>query len=95
VIALDPASGQELWRYDSQMERGRRYAEATSRGVAAWQDPDGDSAAPCALRIFIGTLDGRLIALDGASGQPCADFGEGGAVDLSRACARPSPGNMP
>jgi quinoprotein glucose dehydrogenase len=92
VIALDPASGQELWRYDPQIERGRRYAEATSRGVAAWQDPDRDPAAPCALRIFIGTLDGRLIALDGASGQPCADFGEGGAVDLSRDVRATEPG---
>jgi quinoprotein glucose dehydrogenase len=84
VIALDPASGRELWRYDPQIDRGRRYAEATSRGVSAWRDPEADPAAPCALRMFIGTLDGRLIALDGATGQPCAGFGEGGAVDLSR-----------
>ena len=43
VIALDPASGRELWRYDPQIDRGRRYAEATSRGVSAWRDPEADS----------------------------------------------------
>jgi quinoprotein glucose dehydrogenase len=37
VIALDPARGTELWRYDPQIDRGRRYAEATSRGVSAWR----------------------------------------------------------
>ena len=40
VVALDPASGRELWRYDPQIDRSRRYAEATSRGVSAWHDPD-------------------------------------------------------
>ncbi len=84
MVALDPASGRELWRYDPKIERGRRYAEATSRGVSAWRDPEALAGAACALRIFIGTLDGRLIALDGASGEPCADFGSGGAVDLAR-----------
>jgi quinoprotein glucose dehydrogenase len=84
VIALDPADGRELWRYDPKIDRGRRYAEATSRGVSAWRDPQAEPGAACALRIFIGTLDGRLIALDGASGRPCAGFGEGGAVDLTR-----------
>ncbi len=49
VIALDPASGRELWRYDPRIDRSRRYAEATSRGVAAWRDPDAPPGAPCAL----------------------------------------------
>ena len=92
VIALDPASGRELWRYDPRIDRGRRYAEATSRGVSAWRDPAADRAGPCALRIFIGTLDGRLIALDGATGQPCAGFGSGGAVDLSQDIRPTEPG---
>ena len=92
VIALDPASGRELWRYDPKIDRGRRYAEATSRGVSAWRDLDADPAGPCALRIFIGTLDGRLIALDGATGRPCPDFGAGGAVDLARDMRPTEPG---
>ena len=83
VIALDPATGEEIWRHDPAIDRTRRYAEATSRGVSSWQDPGAAPDAPCAHRIFVGTLDGRLIALDGATGRPCADFGDGGTVDLT------------
>jgi quinoprotein glucose dehydrogenase len=84
VVALDPASGHELWRYDPHIDRGEIYAQATSRGVSAWQDLDAREPAVCARRIFTGTLDARLIALDAASGAPCLDFGRGGAVNLSR-----------
>jgi quinoprotein glucose dehydrogenase len=84
VIALDPATGRELWRYNPHIDRGQAYARATSRGVSAWQDPDMRAPAACSRRIFTGTLDARLIALDAASGAPCNDFGTRGAVDLSR-----------
>jgi len=84
VIALDPATGHELWRYNPHVDRGKAYVQATSRGVSAWQDPDARESAMCSRRIFTGTLDARLIAVDAASGAPCMDFGTGGSVDLSR-----------
>jgi quinoprotein glucose dehydrogenase len=82
VHAIDAASGERLWRFDAELPNDRRYSENTSRGVSAWRDaerPDG----PCGLRIFLGTLDARLIALDGATGKRCADFGTNGTVDLN------------
>ncbi len=82
VIALDPASGKERWRYDPHIARNVRYARATSRGVSSWADRT-DPATPCSHRIFIGTLDARLLALDGQTGQPCRNFGSDGAVDLT------------
>ena len=82
VIALDPRSGAKLWEYDAALDLSHGYSEVTSRGVAAWRDP---TAGPsCQLRIFMGTLDARLIALDGDTGKPCADFGASGQVDLTR-----------
>ena len=92
VIALDPATGQQRWRYDPRIDRARRYSEATSRGVSSWIDEAADPAAPCAHRIFMGTLDARLIALDGRTGRPCRDFGSGGKVDLNEGVreARPA-----
>lgn len=89
VIALDPATGNELWRYNPHIDRSQPYAQATSRGVSAWQDPDAREPLVCGRRIFMGTLDARLIALDAATGAPCMNFGTGGTVDLSRG---PSPG---
>ncbi len=84
VIALDPESGRERWRFDPKIPRDLPYSEATSRGVSSWIDEAAPADAPCAHRIFIGTLDARLISLDGRTGQPCANFGEGGTVDLTR-----------
>lgn len=83
VIALDPASGSKLWEYDPGLDLTRDYSEVTSRGVSAWVDAKARAGQRCRLRIFIGTLDGRLIALDGENGTPCAGFGAGGAVDLN------------
>src|SRR5262245_51380272 len=82
VIALDPMTGAERWTFDLQVKLDRGYSEVTSRGVAAW--PGLDDKRKVARRIFVGTLDARLIALDAATGKPCADFGENGQIDLTR-----------
>ena len=79
VIALDPATGAERWKYDPGIDRSKGYSEVTSRGVSAWQDPKTRK-----WRIFVGTLDARLIALDAQTGKPCSDFGKAGAIDLTR-----------
>jgi quinoprotein glucose dehydrogenase len=81
VIALDPASGAERWSFDPEIDRGRRFHSAmANRGVAYWSDPGSDG--PCASRILLGALDGRLIALDLRTGAPCESFGRQGTVDL-------------
>jgi quinoprotein glucose dehydrogenase len=84
VIALDPATGGERWRFDPRISRSTHYSEMTSRGVSSWIDEQAGADSPCAHRIFIGTLDARLIALDGLTGRPCAQFGGSGAIDLSQ-----------
>src|SRR5579863_3364791 len=84
VIALEPGTGAKLWEYDPGVNLDRNFSEVSSRGVSAWRDARAKNAAPCSLRIFIGTLDARLIALDGETGRPCAEFGANGAVDLSK-----------
>jgi quinoprotein glucose dehydrogenase len=84
VIALDPSSGAKLWEFDPKLDVSHGYSEVTSRGVSAWREAAAKTVAACGLRIFVGTLDARLMALDGGTGKPCADFGEGGQVDLTR-----------
>jgi quinoprotein glucose dehydrogenase len=92
VIALDPASGKERWRHDPRVPRKQHYSEATSRGVTAWEDPDAVHKGACRRRIFLGTLDARLLALDADTGLPCAEFGTGGAVSLGTDARVTSPG---
>jgi quinoprotein glucose dehydrogenase len=91
VIALDAANGRMRWSHDPRVEiRKRNTTRRTDggalrcRGVSAWVDPARAAGAPCRARIFQGVIDGRLIALDAATGAPCADFGAGGTVDLNR-----------
>ncbi|MGH7820191.1 MAG: hypothetical protein ACREQ9_10490, partial [Candidatus Binatia bacterium] len=81
VIALDPRTGRGLWTFDPKIERFRLYGNMMiSRGVSWWRDPE--AIGNCAGRIFLATLDARLIALDVASGKPCPSFGDGGTVNL-------------
>ncbi|MDH4314276.1 MAG: pyrroloquinoline quinone-dependent dehydrogenase [Gammaproteobacteria bacterium] len=84
VIALDPASGKELWRYDPDIDRSKGHSEIANRGVSSWIDNNAGPDDPCRHRIFVGTLDARLIAVDGSNGKPCRDFGEHGQVFLDR-----------
>jgi quinoprotein glucose dehydrogenase len=82
VVALDPGTGRELWRYDPEIKTDYRPANMFAcRGVAVWHGPPG-AAGPCAERILTATADLRLIALDLKDGKPCADFGQAGAVRI-------------
>ena len=82
VVALDPGTGRELWRYDPQIKTDYRPANMFNcRGVALWRDANG-AAGACAERILTATADLRLIALDLKDGKPCADFGQDGAVHI-------------
>ena len=85
IIALDPETGAERWTYDPKIDLSGHYAnQLTSRGVAYWRD-EGDLAPEvCGARIFAATNDARLIALDAATGLPCADFGDNGIINLNR-----------
>jgi quinoprotein glucose dehydrogenase len=78
VIALDPETGKELWVYDPEVDTDG-ISEMTSRGVSAWIDPE--TKRP---RIYVGTLDARLIALDGETGKPITPFGHDGQIDLTQ-----------
>ena len=83
VIALDPGSGAQKWRYDPKITTGQRPANRYNcRGVAYWVDDQAAEGAACRARIFMGTNDVRVIALDARTGIPCADFGTNGEIKL-------------
>jgi quinoprotein glucose dehydrogenase len=84
VSALDPTTGTERWTFDPRVDLGRDYGDLANRGVSAWRDPRARAGAACSRRIYVATIDARLIALDAATGKPCEDFGRRGTVDLSR-----------
>src|ERR1700738_5299113 len=83
VIALDPGTGAHNWRYDPRISTDQRPGNRYNcRGVAWWVDDQTAETAACRARIFMGTNDVRVIALDARTGIPCADFGAGGEVRI-------------
>jgi len=71
IVALDAATGHEIWKYNT-------HSGGVNRGIAYWSDgkPKGQR------RVFMGTPDGRLISLDAFTGIPDPAFGQNGILDL-------------
>jgi quinoprotein glucose dehydrogenase len=89
VIALDPETGAAKWSFDPQADlRAPRFEGLSNRGASLWTDSRSAEGVACHRRVFVATIDARLFALDAATGQPCAEFGESGRVDLTRGIAR-------
>ncbi len=82
VFALDPVTGAERWRFDPSVDRTIGFGDFANRGVALWSDGSSSSGASCRTRVFVSTIDARLISLDAASGTPCPGFGTAGVVNL-------------
>jgi quinoprotein glucose dehydrogenase len=83
VIALDPGTGVQKWRFDPKTSNAQRPGNRFNcRGVAHWVDERAADGAACKSRVYMGTNDARLIALDAKTGAPCADFGSNGEVKI-------------
>jgi len=76
VVALDAATGRELWKFDPSGGSGPR-TRFRHRGVTVYRD-----------RVFV-TYRNFLWAIDRLKGQPIASFGDGGRVDLREGLGKP------
>ena len=84
VVALDAETGTELWTFDPRAYEGGPIGAGPTgfkhRGVAYWSDGDN-------TRIFLNSRD-RLYAIDAATGDLDADFGNEGSVVLTEGHGR-------
>ena len=83
LIALEPETGKERWAFDPKLDRTKSQMLFSSRGAAFWTDGKEK-------RLFYGTLDGQLWAINAATGKPIDSFGTGGFVDLRKGVIDPN-----
>ncbi len=74
--AWDAGTGEPVWVYDPESHLdGPPASRANMRGGAYWKDGDVE-------RVYWGTTDGYLVSVDAKTGEPVAEFGDNGKVDL-------------
>src|SRR5260370_27645983 len=84
-MAVDAVTGTARWTYDAHVNHGGNWGDFATRGVSTWVDPRAAAGAPCQRRIYLSTIDARIIALDAKTGAACAGFGAGATIDLRHA----------
>ncbi|MFN7995023.1 MAG: PQQ-binding-like beta-propeller repeat protein [Bryobacteraceae bacterium] len=85
LVALDAATGRELWSFDPKIDRRQSTNLFINRG-AAWWSHGGKR------RVLLGTIDGRLFSIVAGTGRPDDSFGTAGWVDLRKGVADHFPG---
>ena len=82
ILGLDPATGEERWSYDSRSTLEALTQPALkNRGVAYWES---GAEGPCEKRVFLGTMDAELHAVDADTGARCEGFAGGGVLDVNQ-----------
>ncbi|MDQ1902288.1 pyrroloquinoline quinone-dependent dehydrogenase [Paracoccus sp. WLY502] len=84
IFAVRPDTGEVVWTYapDDTVLKPLTQPELKNRGVTYWED--AGASGPCAKRVYIGTMDAHLHAVDADTGQLCADFGDGGILNVNQ-----------
>lgn len=103
LVALDPATGQEKWKFDPHIKADKTFQHLTCRGVSYYDASNTvgfdaslqakkSSSTQCPRKVILPVNDGRLVAVNADNGQPCTDFGKNGEVDLQKDMPFPYPG---
>jgi quinoprotein glucose dehydrogenase len=91
LIALDPQSGKQRWMFDT---KDRLVGMRKCRGIAHWEDTKAAEGSACKSRIFLGTTDYGLVAIDAKTGQRCEAFGDHGQVKMKPSMPEIFPGEV-
>ena len=84
VMALDAETGVARWTYDAHANRDGDWGDFANRGVSTWLDARAPNGSVCRRRIYLATIDARIIALDARTGATCRGFGLGGTINLRK-----------
>ncbi len=82
IVALDPVTGAERWKYDPEIDIGPPSDRLICRGLAYRKDDAVAAGKACRHSLYMGTKDLRLVAVDALTGIPCAGFADNGELNL-------------
>ncbi|OTG63169.1 glucose/quinate/shikimate family membrane-bound PQQ-dependent dehydrogenase [Acinetobacter silvestris] len=103
LVALDPATGQEKWKFDPKVKSDKTFQHLTCRGVSYFDANNTvgfetslkakkSASEQCPRKVILPVNDGRLVAINAENGQRCTDFGKNGEIDLQKDMPYPYPG---
>ncbi|MDN8247087.1 membrane-bound PQQ-dependent dehydrogenase, glucose/quinate/shikimate family [Acinetobacter baumannii] len=90
IHAINATTGKLVWKFEINASTP---AWSRCRGLGYYHDKEQvKEGQSCTSRIISNTVDGRLFALDAATGKQCEDFGKHGSVDLRKNMGPKGPG---
>lgn len=85
IFALQPDTGEVKWVYDTHaVLKALTQPDLKNRGVAYWEAASIVPGQPCQKRVYIGTIDAKLHAVDADTGKACSDFANNGVLDVNQ-----------
>jgi quinoprotein glucose dehydrogenase len=85
IFALEPDTGKVKWTFDTKVPLvDPTQGELKNRGLSYWQAAAPVAGQPCQKIVYLGTMDGKVFALDADSGKACTGFGQNGVLDINQ-----------
>ncbi|MBN9304359.1 MULTISPECIES: pyrroloquinoline quinone-dependent dehydrogenase [unclassified Devosia] len=85
IFALEPDTGKTKWMFDTHVPLvDPTQGELKNRGLSYWQAETPVAGQPCQKIIYLGTMNGKVFAVDADSGQACTGFGQNGVLDINQ-----------
>lgn len=105
LVALDPSTGKEKWRFDPKLQSDPSFQHLTCRGVSYYDQANTMEFAAslanvtptqtvCPRKVLLPVNDGRLFAINADNGQRCSDFAQNGELDLKHMHPYTYPGGL-
>ena len=85
IFAVEPDTGKVKWTFDTHVPLvDPTQGELKNRGLSYWQAASPVAGQACQKIVYLGTMDGKVFAVDADSGQACAGFGQNGVLDINQ-----------
>ncbi|HET7314550.1 membrane-bound PQQ-dependent dehydrogenase, glucose/quinate/shikimate family [Salinisphaera sp.] len=98
VIALDPATGKQKWKFKDKQVDDDKTNFVNCRGVSYYKAPKNYTGPNggdfCKTRIIAPTMGPYVVALDANTGKLCKRFGHNGFIDLKQNIGRMASGTL-